>query len=120
MLDAPADYDGSGDGARGTAAQQGAGVEQYTPTNDEDEDEDEMGGDEDEGEDDDDDDDDDAVQGKEAGPSVKWLMLSTDFGNNYTWTKMPADLQSTGTPPPGAPTRLTSLGGLCRACVGWL
>jgi hypothetical protein len=78
MLDAPADYDGS-DGARGSAMEQGVEAEQYMPTNDEDEVEDH---------------DDDAE--KETGGTVKWMMTSTDFGNNYTWAKMPANLQSGG------------------------
>ena len=31
-----------------------------------------------------------------AAGNVRWMMTSTDFGNNYTWSKMPADLQSGG------------------------
>merc|ERR1712037_1001664 len=26
--------------------------------------------------------------------NVQWLMLSEDFGQNWTWSKMPADLQA--------------------------
>jgi len=28
------------------------------------------------------------------GPPVKWIMTSTDFGANFSWTKMPANLQT--------------------------
>jgi len=33
-------------------------------------------------------------KGGATGPTVKWLMTSTDFGNNYTYAQMPEDLQA--------------------------
>ena len=93
MMDAPADYDGS-DGASGRAAEQGEEALRYTPTNDEDSGEEGL---------------------KEAGgPNVKWMMTSHDFGSNYTWAKMPADLQSGGFfADPTSPTSLYTMTSNC-------
>merc|ERR1740117_1717000 len=91
MMDAPADYDGSSDGARGgVVAEEPAAP--YAATNK-------------------------AHGDREAhvaekkrvahagnlapatgvgGGTVKWMMTSTDFGMNYSWAKMPANLQTGG------------------------
>jgi hypothetical protein len=105
MLDAPADYDGSSDGAMGSAMEQGEEALQYTPTNDEDEDEDADEEEEEERE----------MRLKETGGTVKWMMTSTDFGNNYTWVKMPAALQSGGFVVD--PTSATSLFTMTPSCL---
>jgi hypothetical protein len=73
LMDAPAAYNGS-DGAWASVE------EAYNTTVDEDKDNDN-------------DDDDVGAEEEEEGGTVKWMMLSDDFGMNFTFTKMPADLQ---------------------------
>ena len=50
-----------------------------------------------------------------SGSNVKWLMTSPDFGNNYTWVKMPADLQATSLT--ADPTSATDLFATTSSCL---
>jgi hypothetical protein len=104
VLDAPADI-GNSTYAQGRSYSKGEEEEAYTPINDVDE------ADEDE----------DAPLSVETaeeeggGGNVKWLMTSTDFGNNYTWVKMPADLQAISLT--ADPTSATDLWAITPSCL---
>ena len=107
MLDAPSDYDGSGDGARASAIEEAAGRYGAAYKNHADKKAHaaekkrlaDAGRHNGEGR--------DFVVDKHNNPvmaattgggggNVKWIMTSTDFGANFSWAKMPANLQTGG------------------------
>ena len=51
----------------------------------------------------------------DGGARVKWLMTSTDFGNNYTYAEMPKDVQATGLS--ADPTSATDLFAISSNCL---